>query len=259
MIGKLHYCLRLGSGPDNVIPPQAVPLASSAHGPLLMTKTRLKQGTFCKESVHPASFLSALPATVLGNAGLSLTRPIVKAVENTQKPVPASNDLRNSALVTSTLTIAESPSSTPKLEGGEVYVSAVCKHQSVKGGEEHLEQDTESEVEFNFTPYSRTVRIFEGHTSEIEMPDTHERLSHDGDYTRMIFGCIETVYNAQSVEVMFISESLESITPMQEVVNYTIGQLDVITHVDVYRHLCAILAERCPRDGRGNPPSMSLG
>lgn len=47
--------------------------------------------------------------------------------------------------------------------------------------------------------------------------------------------------------------------PVQRVIDYTIDQLDVITHVDVYRHLCAILAKRCPRDGRDSPPSISLG
>jgi hypothetical protein len=102
-----------------------------------------------------------------------------------------------------------------------------------------------------------------------------QKLRHmnpDGDCTRMMPCCMETIHNMRSVDshvcfwyaldhlILPLAQSHWNLySPVQRAVNYTIGQLNAITHVDVYRHLCAILMERCPRDGSRNPPSISLG
>ncbi|KAG2346298.1 hypothetical protein BDR05DRAFT_75606 [Suillus weaverae] len=143
-------------------------------------------------SVEPEENIDSIP-----------TRSRVIAIENPQKPSPASNDLRNSSFIQSTLTIAESPPLTvdrhdepygqdvardkpsqvspSKLEGGEENVSTDPKPQTLEGREDRHEKVTESEVELNLTSYSRTVRIVEGYTSKSVILDDDRRMDEGAD------------------------------------------------------------------------------
>ncbi|KAG2048562.1 hypothetical protein BDR06DRAFT_1072320 [Suillus hirtellus] len=106
----------------------------------------------------------------------------VIAFESTQKTSPASNDIRKSSFVQSTLTIVESPSlashrhkepynqdvarDKPSQVTPASKLEEDCKRQTVGGRENHYDQGAESEVKQNSTSDSRTVSVVEGNTSK---------------------------------------------------------------------------------------------
>ncbi|KAG1861350.1 hypothetical protein C8R48DRAFT_673444 [Suillus tomentosus] len=106
----------------------------------------------------------------------------VIAVESTQKTSPASNDIRKSSFVQSTLTIVESPSlashrhkephnqdvarDKPSQVTPASKLEEDCKRQTVEGRENHYDQGAESEVKQNSASYSRTVSVVEENTSK---------------------------------------------------------------------------------------------
>ncbi|KAG2090106.1 uncharacterized protein F5147DRAFT_764471, partial [Suillus discolor] len=137
-------------------------------------------------------------ASVAHEENNSSTR--VVAVESTQKTSPASNDIRNSSFIQSTLTIVESPSLTSNRHE-ELYDQDVardkpsqvtptpklvderedCKRQTVEGREDSHDQGTESDVKQNLTSYSRTVRIVEGNTSKSTVLNDDRTINEGAD------------------------------------------------------------------------------
>ncbi|KAG1729461.1 hypothetical protein EDB19DRAFT_1743612 [Suillus lakei] len=228
---------------ETLVTEECAPLSTVTYTPSLPPSRRQSSQTFSysndsgtDDKLHrhreyaDSSTLACASVAPGENNNSTPTRSIVIAVDNTQKPSSASNDLRNPSFIKSTLTIGESHplaadrhgelcgqdvvrdrpsqvSPTPKLEDEEENVSTYRKRQTVEGREDY-ERGTEREVKPNLTSYSRTVRISQGYTPESAISNDDRRMNEGADGAALSLSSISPGFKQSSFSEPGIQQDL---------------------------------------------------